>query len=73
MSRGIVGESKESIAYSRIEKALKHDKTPYKKQPSNLLESIQAMHPTTWKEVIREMRREYAHSGPHVPLKQVVI
>jgi len=73
MSRGIVGESKESIAYSRIEKALKHDKTPYKKQPSNLLESIQAMHPTTWKEVIREMRREFTQSGPHVPLKQVVI
>lgn len=73
MGRGIVGESKESIAYSRIEKALKHDKTVHKKQPSNLLESLQAMYPTTWKEVLKEMRREYTQSGSHVPPKQVVL
>ena len=73
MSRGLVGESKESIAYNKIEKALKHDKTPYKKQHANLLESLQAMYPTTWKEVLNEMRREYTQSGPYVPPKQIVI
>jgi hypothetical protein len=60
MARGYTGDSKEDIAYNKMEKMLKHNRTAYKAPPKNLLESIQAAFPETWEEEIEKMRREHA-------------
>jgi len=63
MGRGYTGESKEDIAYRKIEKMNRRNKTPQKRAPSNLLESLQEAFPDTWRDEIEKMKREYAEQN----------
>ena len=63
MGRGYTGESKEDIAVRKMEKMNRRNKTPQKKTPSNLLESLQEAFPNTWKDEIEKMKREHAEQN----------
>jgi 16S rRNA C967 or C1407 C5-methylase (RsmB/RsmF family) len=60
MARGYSGQSKEDIAINNMLRQNKKNKSAYKAPPKNLLESIQAAFPDTWKEEIEKMKREHA-------------
>lgn len=60
MGKGYTGDSKEDIAYRNVERTLRKHRGEYKRPPSNLLESLQAAFPDTWKEELDKMRKEYA-------------
>lgn len=67
MSRGQIGDNKESIAYSKLEKQLRKDRTPHKKAPNGLLESLQEMYPQTWKQELQAMKDQHRAAGPYTP------
>lgn len=74
MSKGIVGESGADRATDKMDKFISRSTwNNNKRPPKDLIESLQEMYPTTWKEVIRDMRREYSQGGSHVPKKQIVL
>lgn len=67
MSRGQIGDNKESIAYSKLEKQLRKDRTLRKKAPNGLLESLKEMYPQTWKQELQAMQDHHRATGPYTP------
>jgi hypothetical protein len=61
MGRGYTGQSKEDLAYDKMQRVLWLNRNKKaKKTPTTLLESLKEVCPHTWKEELAKMKKEYA-------------